>query len=151
MKLTDMFNFMQRVQAAPLRLSAEDQSVVDVMQGYFSEMYEIEKEEEGKGGRRESNEKIMQRLEASIARQKPIHARYWCNNSPFYEPMSTTTDPDHDWKRVTNLKVLRTGDDNEPRYLFVFAYMDININEPRLHCYGLRVVGGKPMIEHRYH
>lgn len=151
MKLTDMFNMMQRLRAAPIRLSAEDQTVVSFMEKYFAEMYEIEKEDEGKAGRRESSEVMLKRLEASIERQKQVHTKYWCNHSPFYEPSSTTTDPDHDWKRVTSIKVLRNGDDNGPLFLFVFGYMDKNINEPRLHCYGIRAVDGKPMIEHRYH
>lgn len=151
MKLTDMFNMMQRLRAGPVELSAEDQGIVGLMEKYFSEMYEIEKEDEGKAGRRESSEAMLKRLDASIKRQKEVHARYWCNNSPFYEPSSTTTDPDHDWKRVTSIKVLRNGDDNGPLFLFVFGYMDTNIKESRLHCYGIRVVGGEPKIEHLYH
>lgn len=151
MKLTDMFNMMQRLRAAPVRLSAEDQAIVGFMESYFAEMYAIEKEEEGKVGRRESSETMLKRLDASIERQKNVHVRYWCNNAPFYQPSSTTSDPDHDWKRVTSIKVLRNGDDNAPLFLFVFGYLDTNINEPRLHCYAIRAVEGKPKIEHRYH
>ena len=151
MKLAEFFGLMQRVKAAPMRLSAEDQVIVNLMQSYFAEMYAIERDDEGQSHRSESDESMLKRLEASIQRQKEVHSRYWCNTSLFYEPCSTTTDPEHDWKRITNFKVLRNGDENGPLFLFLFAYMNIHVNEPRLHCYGLRTVGGKPMIEHQYH
>jgi hypothetical protein len=135
----------------------EEAAVVAMVKKYFDELHVIEQQDAqymnatlNDAYNDANNAKNTRALEASIAKQRAVHAKFWCNAADFYQPISQSSDPAHDWTRIVSFKVLRNGDDDGPLFLFLYTYSEPAMTPPPLYCLGIRLVSDKPMIDHFY-
>ena len=121
------------------------------MNAYFDEIYAIECVDADLHAANADEQLMMERLEKSVQLQSAVHDKYWINKSRYYAPSSMGSHPEHDWSKVAHTFVLRTGDDTERRFLFLYEYPDPAVaGGSCVRCYSLRAVDGKLMIDHTY-
>jgi len=146
MSLRDLFDIFSRLASAPDRIDREYAHVLQFLRKYFDAMYAIERCCEGANFRAADPGH-----DALIDAKKKVHREFWCNLSEFYDPIGLSSLPDHDWRRVMATRVMRTGDDDEPRFMVLYAYEDPNSEQPDLLGIVIRSIDGHLKIEHQYH
>jgi len=140
----DMFSRIQSKAYAP-------ESIEDLisrrMKSYFSENFAVEQEylEKDKAGDREF-------FTVSIDKKVVIHHKYWSNSDEFYIPCSMSSDPKFDWERVKDIEILRSEDDKNTQYLFVYRYAKrFPDDQERKYAYVLKAIENNLMIEGHFY
>lgn len=114
-------SMMNSLESSIYRANSKVELVTNFMQKYFTELYEVDVliAEEMVN---EDDEKTKFLLE----QKKDIFKKYWLlddeQRAYYYEPMSYSSIPEHDWAKVKNIKIFETGDDIKPQFLFAYSY-----------------------------
>ncbi|GIZ13064.1 hypothetical protein [Pseudomonas sp. NCCP-436] len=109
MEINDALKLIQRLENLPEIYDQMERAVCAVMKNYYSEILEVELSEATimASGNYKDDE-----LTPFIERKKAIHAKYWSNNSAFYQPCSSSSKPERVWNNLTDIEVLQNGDDS---------------------------------------
>jgi hypothetical protein len=146
MDIIEAINMMRRLESLPEIYSSTEKAVIKAIHAYYSELFEIEKADILYF---ESGEKEEGYSRKSIARKIEVHKRYWSNHALFYEPCSLSSDPKHDWSRVSEIEILRNDDDDNQLFLFTAKYKSTSGTKLNL-SYLLKTINGNLFIEHSF-
>lgn len=124
-----------------------DDALSKFMKAYFAENFQIEQEYIAKNA---SGDKDFWKV--SIEKKIDIHKKYWCNLDEFWIPCSMSSEAKFDWNRVKDIEILRSEDDNNMQYLFIFKYIksDESDYEPKK-AYVLKLKENKLMIDQQFY
>lgn len=145
MAFDELFAIFARLTSANSSSDGDDARVLKFARRYFDAYYAIERQTEGS-----RFESMRGKHEPLLDAKQNVHREYWCNLSPYYDPNSIGSEADHDWRQVKNTMVLRTGDDDEPRFLLVFSYHLESGGIQVARALAMREVNGHLKIEHEY-
>ena len=147
MEINDALKLIQRLENLPEIYDQMERAVCAVMKNYYSEILEVELSE----ATIMANENHRHdELTPFIERKKAIHAKYWSNNSAFYQPCSSSSEPEHIWNNLIDIEVLQNVDDNNLLFMFKANYKDPAINLTTARAYLLKVNKSSLKIEHLF-
>ena len=123
MKIKDALQLVERLSNLNEIYDHRTKVITAFVHEYFRELYGYEKlEAEICKRNRDVERKDREDSFKYLKNKKAVHDKYWFNKANYYAPCSASSDPSHDWSRVSNIVVLETGDDDCPLYLFNYSY-----------------------------
>ncbi|HHG3492848.1 TPA: hypothetical protein ACPVZI_004475 [Vibrio parahaemolyticus] len=115
MEIQEALKLVNRLQNLTDIYDSIEKAVCCTIHSYYDEMYRIEVQEAeiviNEGFRSPS-------LDSLKVDKNEVHKKYWSNASSFYQPCSTSSEPEHVWDSLTNIEILQNGDDYNSLYIF---------------------------------
>ena len=146
MDIIEAINMMRRLESLPEIYSFTEKAVIKTLHAYYAEVFEIEKADTLYF---ESEEKEEGYSTKAIERKIEVHKRYWSNHALFYEPCSVSSEPRHDWSRISEIEILRNDDDDNQLFMFTAKYKSTSGTKLNL-AYLLKNINGDIFIEHSF-
>ena len=147
MEISDALKIIDRINHLPEIYEQIEKAVLAVMYSYYNEILTVELDEAKiMNGDEYGNED----LNPLIGQKKLIHAKYWSNLAGFYQPCSSSSEPEHVWSNLSEIEILQNGDDDNPLFIFKAKYTDQDFNLTTNRAYLLRLSGTLLKIEHTF-
>lgn len=146
MNITDALNLMRRLESLPAIYEAADLAVIGTVKAYYAELFETELRDQARYAAGTDDRAAMRQ---SIEDKRAVHSKYWSNPALFYQPCSTSSDPSHDWSRISDIQVFRNEDDDNRMFIFAARYRMSERTQVN-HVYVLRQVEDALKIEHSF-
>ncbi|WP_325892440.1 hypothetical protein [Grimontia sp. NTOU-MAR1] len=115
MDINDALNMIRRLENLPEIYDQIERAVCGVVHSYFQDMLEVERLE---AEIMSSSDYNRDELEPHLEKKAEIHKKYWSNSSPFYQPCSSSSSPEHIWECLSDIEILQNGDDDCSLYIF---------------------------------
>jgi len=147
MEISDALKMIDRINHLPEIYDQIEKAVLAVMYSYYNEILTVELDEAKVMNTDEYDEKDLSHL---IEQKKQIHAKYWSNLAGFYQPCSSSSEPDHVWSNFSEMEILQNGDDENSLFIFKAKYTDQEFNLTTNRAYLLRLSGTLLKIEHTF-
>lgn len=139
--IKEVIDFVDGINSIPAQAQNIEDMIIHFMKTYFHEKFEVEKKVI------EYYKKHEEFPDDGFEWQKSVHRDYWSNQSKFYTPSSQGTEAHFDWDRVSDITVMKTGDDYNPQFLFKYKYAS-GYGWTEENCFMIKQVGDKIGIEH---
>lgn len=147
MEIRDALNLINRIENLPEIYNKIEMAVCAVIHSYFDEMLEVEKKESVvmERGDYDSDE-----LNLFLDQKKSIHDKYWSNQSIYYRPCSSSSEPRHVWAYLCDIEVLQNGDDENSLFIFKANYKKSESSTKIIKAFILKASGSSLKIEHEF-
>ena len=148
MDIEQAINLINRLNNLDHIYDEKQKMITAFMHEYFSEMLKIEKLEadiytHNEGKVREDRKSTL----AYIKDKELIHNKYWSNFSPYYTPCSSSSEPEHNWEKISEIEIMETGDDDNPQFLFICNYQDATLVRK---AFLIKIANSRLSIEHEF-
>jgi hypothetical protein len=147
MDLIESLNMVRRIENLPEINDRLDKAIIYAVYEYYRELFELEELE---GEFSTGTDLDFEKLDKHLKDKEVIHQKFWCNQSPFYEPNSISSTPQHSWKYVSDIEVMRNGDDENNLFIFKAKYDEPSHPVAAQRAYLLKAVGESFKIEHAF-
>ena len=147
MEISDALKMIDRINYLPEIYGQMEKAVLATMYSYYNEILTAELNEAKIMSSGEYNDND---LDHSIEQKKLIHAKYWSNLAGFYQPCSSSSEPDHVWSNFSEIEILQNGDEGNSLFIFKAKYTDQDFNLTTNRAYLLRLSGTLLKIEHTF-
>ena len=147
MEISDALKMIDRINHLPEIYDQLEKVALAVIHSYYNEILTAELEEaKTMNGDQYDNEDLGRLIE----QKKLIHAKYWSNPAGFYQPCSSSSEPDHVWSNFSEIEILQNGDEENSLFIFKAKYTDQDFNLTTNRAYILRLNGTLMKIEHAF-
>ncbi len=147
MELSKALRLIDRIKNLPEIHDQIERAVLAVIYSYYEEILHVELEEANIMAHEDLGRHDLDKL---ISAKKIIHEKYWSNLASFYQPCSSSSQPDHIWSNFSDIKIFQNGDDENSLFLFTAKYTNSGVNTTSSRAYLLKLNEGKLKIEHTF-
>lgn len=147
MEISDALRLIDRIQNLPEIYGRIERAVFSVIHSYYGEILHVELEE---AKIMESDDFKHNELDKFVEAKKLIHSKYWSNLAVFYQPCSSSSQPDHVWSNLSGIEILQNGDNDNSLFIFKAKYTNSETKLVTDRAYLLKLTDGELKIEHTF-